>query len=141
MKQALLTAAFCTAAACAHQAGAGSNTLAADDPRLGAEASSICFGQTINGWRTVPGVDNALLLEQGVRNWHYVELSGPCSYRELRLTQRIALASRPAGGCIRSGDRITLLDTNDFDRTCVVRKIYEWNEGAAAEAGKETGES
>lgn len=111
------------------------------DPRLGKEVNSICFQRNINGWRAVKGEDDVVLLERGVNNWYRVELNGGCDERLFRFAIAIGIESRPGGGCVSRGDVIIVEDGPGFDRRCVVRRMYEWDEDAAAEdSGTEEGE-
>jgi len=109
------------------------------DPRIGAEVNRICFPRNINGWKSVKGEDNVVLLEEGVNDWYYVKVSGPCPERVFRFAHVIALDSRPAGGCIRRGDVIIVEDTGNFARRCHIKRIYEWDDKAPAPG--EEGES
>lgn len=107
------------------------------DQRLGEEVSRICFPRNINGWKTIKGEDNVLLLEEGVNDWYRVELLGACRYSDLRFTQTIALESRPSGGCVTRGDVITLIDRSSFNRRCTITQINEWDDKAPAPSDEE----
>ncbi len=120
-------------AGCAAGSGAasGTETGGRGDPRMGAQAGRICFSRNISNWRTIDGEGDALLLQEGVRDWRRVELVGAgCGYPELRFVQRIALETRPAGGCVATGDVITLLDPTGVNRRCTITRINEWDETA-----------
>lgn len=125
-------------AACIAPVAALADDAAKPDPRRGEEVGQICFARSIDGFRTVKGVDDAVLLERGVNDWYYVELIGMCSERQLRFAQSVAIVSRPSGGCVTSGDRLVFSDSAFFsDRPiernhCTIRRIYKWNEDAAA---------
>ena len=106
---------------------------AGPDPRIGKEVNSICFQSTINGWRAVKGEDDVVLLERGVNNWYRVELLGACDYRLFRSAISIGIDSRPGGGCVTRGDRIIVEDGPGFNRSCVITRMYEWDEDAKAE--------
>ena len=102
------------------------------DPRLGEDVNRICFPRNIRDWRTVKEEDNVVLLERGLNDWYRVQVIGPCNYRALRLTQTIALESRPSGACVSAGDTITLLDNTGFERRCAITQINKWDEDAEA---------
>ncbi|MEZ5892880.1 MAG: DUF6491 family protein [Parvularculaceae bacterium] len=103
------------------------------DPRIGEEARQICFQSTISGWRSVKGVDNAVLLERGVNDWYYVELTGACRESLFRSAITIGIDSRPGGGCVSKGDTIIVRDSPGFTQRCFIKKIYKWDEHAAPE--------
>lgn len=107
------------------------------DLRLGEEVDRICFPRNINGWKTVKKEDNVLLLEEGVNDWYRVELLGACRYRDLRFTHKIALETRPSGGCVTRGDVITLIDNSGFNRRCTITQINEWDDDAPAPSDEE----
>ena len=138
-----LAAAACLAACVAMNGGAKAgeeNSEDGVDRRLGAEVSRICFPRNINNWKEVKGEDNVLLLEQGVNDWYRVELAGACRYSDIRFTQKIALETRPAGGCVTRGDVITLIDGAGFNHRCPITGINQWDENASA-PGEEEGEA
>lgn len=116
------------------------------DPRLGEEVNQICFARSIDGWRTLKGVDDVVLLERGVNDWYYVELIGMCSESQLRFAQSVAIVSRPAGGCVTTGDTLVFSDSafsNDrpIERNrCTIRRIYKWDEKAPAPEPAKPGE-
>jgi hypothetical protein len=103
------------------------------DPRIGEEVNSICFASTINGWRSIKGEDDAVLLERGVNDWYKVSLSGACDERLFRSAIAIGLESRPGGGCVSRGDVIIVEDTPGFTRRCMITRMYKWDEEAAKE--------
>ena len=107
------------------------------DPRIGEEVRSICFGRNINGWKSLKGVDGVVLLEKGVNDWYYVEVSGGCRARTFNFATAIGIESRPAGGCVTQGDVIIVRDTANFNRRCFIKKIYEWDGDAQAPADDE----
>jgi len=107
------------------------------DKRLGPEVSSICFGRSINGWKTVDKEDDVVLLEKGVNRWYRVELRGACDYRTLRFALTIGIESRPAGGCVREGDIILVEDSSGFARRCFISRINEWDDDAPAPGEEE----
>lgn len=111
----------------------------AADPRLGEEVNSICFASTINGWRSIKGEDDAVLLERGVNDWYRVNLSGACDERLFRSAIAIGLESSPSGGCVSRGDVIIVEDTPGFTRRCMITRMYKWDEKAEDE--KAEGES
>jgi hypothetical protein len=98
------------------------------NPRIGAQVDKICFASNINGWKEIDGIDDAVLLETGVKNWNYVQLNGGCEARLFRMAEAIGIENRPAGGCLRQGDVIVVNDAGRFARRCFIRKIYEWND-------------
>ena len=116
------------------------------DPRIGEEVNQICFARSINGFRTIDGVDNAVLLEKGVRDVYRVALSGLCNERRLSFAQSVAIVSRPSGGCLTRGDTLVFSDSAFFEdrpierARCIVTGINAWNDKAgeaeAAPAGK-----
>ena len=110
------------------------------DYRIGEEVDRICFGRTINGWRTVDRRDDIILLKQSVNNWYYVELLGACPYSALRSALHIGIDSRSGGGCIRRGDTIIVEDSG-FPRRCAVQRIYEWDDDAPEPGDEEAEES
>lgn len=121
------------------------------DPRIGEAAQSICFARQINGFQTIDGADNAVLLNSGVRELHYVTLAGLCTSHELRFAQAVAIDQRPGGGCVTRGDRLIFSDSVFFDdkpgrvSRCVITGIYRWNPDAKAPTqgaakGEETNE-
>ena len=112
-----------------HESGDASTV----DPRLGEETNRICFASTINGWRSVKGEDDVVLLERGVNDWYRVELSGGCDEHLLRSAMAIGIDSRPGGGCVTRGDRIIVEDSPSFTRRCMITRIYKWDEDAVAE--------
>ncbi len=107
------------------------------DPRIGAKVDRICFPRNINGWKSVKGEDNVVLLEKGVNDWYRVEVSGACPERVFRFAQVIGLDSRPGGGCLRRGDVIIVEDSGGFSQRCHIRRIYEWDENAPAPSEEE----
>ncbi len=111
---------------------------AAADPRLGPEVDSICFGRSINGWKTVEGHGDAVLLEKGVNDWFLVEVSGNCRAQDFKFAQTIGIETRPAGGCVRRGDYILVETVGRTASRCFIQRIYEWNDDLPeAEAGEE----
>ncbi|WP_425408042.1 DUF6491 family protein [Hyphococcus sp.] len=107
--------------------------MAEPDPRIGEEVSSICFQNSINGWRAIEGEDDVVLLERGVNNWYRVELAGACDSRLFRSALSIGIDSSPAGSCVRRGDVIIVEDTPGFSRRCTITEINEWDEDALVE--------
>ncbi len=109
------------------------------DPRQGEQVDSICFGRNINNFETIDGVDDAILLEKSVNRWYKAELVGACSYRQLKWALSVAIDQRPAGGCVRPGDRLIFSSSafGDFSfqntTRCVITEIYEWDPDATAE--------
>ena len=107
------------------------------DPALREEVDSICFASTINGWRSVKGEDDTVLLERGVNDWYKVKLSGGCNESLFRSALTIGIDSRPGGGCVSRGDVIVVKDTPGFTRRCMITRMYKWDEKAAkAESNK-----
>lgn len=104
----------------------------AADPRIGEEVNRICFRPNINGWRTVGGLDDVILLQQGVNDWYYVELLGPCPNRVLRSAIQIGIESLPGPSCITRGDVIIVRDTPGLERRCNVQRMYKWDDDAVA---------
>ena len=109
---------------------ASAETAADSDPRIGEEVDKICFRSTINSWRTVDDLDDAVLLQRGVNDWYYVELIGGCSNRILRSALSIGIGGRPSGACVTSGDIIIVRDNPAATRRCAVRRIYRWDDDA-----------
>lgn len=122
-------------------AGDKPETQSGPDPRIGEEVDSICFQRNINGWRAVKGEDDVVLLERGVNDWYRVELLGACDERLFRFAQKIAIESRPAGGCLRRYDYIIVEDTPGFNRRCSITRMYKWDEDAVAPDETETNET
>lgn len=106
---------------------------AAPDPRIGEKVDRICFGSSINGWKSIKGQDNVVLLEKGVNDWYYTELSGACRSSTLRSALSIGIDSRPAGGCVTRGDAIIVNDGPGFTQRCFITGIYKWDKDAKAE--------
>ncbi|WDI30483.1 DUF6491 family protein [Hyphococcus flavus] len=129
-----------TAASLAGEKGKGAETDG-PDYRIGEKVNRICFQRGINGWKTVKGVDNAVLLERGVNNWYYVELLGACRENTFRSALAIGIDSRPGGGCVTRGDTIIVEDGPGFNRRCSITGIYEWNEDAVAEEAEDDEET
>lgn len=102
------------------------------DPRIGKQVNRICFPRNINGWKTVKGEDNVVLLEEGVNDWYYVKVSGGCDERLFRFAHVIGIDSGRGGGCLRRGDSIIVEDTGSFSRRCYIKRIYEWDDKAPA---------
>lgn len=106
----------------------------AADPRRGEEVDRICFAQNINGWRSVKGEDDVVLLERGVNDWYRVELNGGCRESIFRSAITIGIDSRPAGAsCVSRGDVIVVKDSPGFTRRCMISRMYKWDEDAAEE--------
>ena len=103
------------------------------DPRIGKQVDRICFQRNINGWRSVKGEDDVVLLERGVNNWFRVELLGGCDERVFRFAHAIGIDGMPGGGCVTRGDRILVEDGPGFRRSCVITRIYEWDDDAVAD--------
>lgn len=102
------------------------------DPRIGEEVHEICFVRNINGWKALKGVDNVVLLDRNVNDWHYVELQGYCPSRIFRQAEFIGIESRPSGGCLTRGDVIIVRDVGHFTNRCFVAKISKWDDRARA---------
>ena len=74
---------FAAVSALALSACATQQTAQADagpakaDPRLGPEVDRICFQRSINGWSTIDGDDDAIVLRRSVRDDYRVEVTGP----------------------------------------------------------------
>lgn len=113
-------------------AAAEAGAEARADPRLGPEIDRICFQRNINGWRELKGVDNVVLLETGVNDWHRVELAGACRASLFRFAQTIGIESRPGGGCVTRGDVILVGQTGGFVHRCIITKINKWDIKAPA---------
>lgn len=133
-----------TAGVCAGALIAGASAYAGEepetqtpDPRIGEEVGSICFARTINGWKALKGVDDVVLLEKGVNDWFYVELQGYCPSRIFRSAERIAIESKPSGGCVSRGDVIIVRDFGGFTNRCYITTIREWDEKAQPEENGE----
>ncbi len=118
------------------------NAAAAEpDPRLGAEASSICFPRSINGWSTIDGDDDAIILTRGVNDRYRVEYSGACSSSDFRFAQKIGIGNRPGGGCLTRGDFLLVEGPGDFVNRCFITKINEWDEDATDDASEDEPET
>ena len=102
------------------------------DRRIGEQVDRICFPRNINGWRSVKGEDNVVLLKKSANRWFRVEVSGACPERVFRFAQTIGIDSRPAGGCVRRGDIILVKDTGNFTRRCFIQRINKWDHKAPA---------
>ena len=129
----IATVAALAAAACAtpasEQSGQAKPSIY-DDPRLGPEVSRICFQRNINGWRTIDGDDDGIILERGVRDDYRVEYTGGCSSSDFRFAQTIGIAGQPAGGCLTKGDRLLVEGAGNFVNRCLITQINEWNDDA-----------
>jgi len=106
----------------------------APDPRIGEQVRSICFHDSISGWKSVKGEDNVVLLERNVRDWYRVELSGGCDESLFRHAYKIGIDSRPGGSCVTPGDVIIVEDSPGFPRRCFINKIYKWDDKALDDA-------
>jgi hypothetical protein len=109
------------------------------DPRVGAEVNRICFARNINDWREIKGEDRAVLLRASTRRWYKVELAGACFARDFAMATRIALDTRPAGGCVGPGDAIVIDHPGALANRCMITRIFEWNPRATAPETEETG--
>ena len=98
----------------------------------GEEVRSICFTRSIDGFRTIEGEDDVVLLERAINDWYYVELIGPCSYNRLKFAQAIGIRTFPGSGCLSRGDELIFSDSvfgadSELDLTrCRVNGIYKW---------------
>jgi hypothetical protein len=98
----------------------------------GEEVRSICFTSSIDGFRTLEGEDDVVLIERAVNNWYYVELMGGCSYNRLKFAQAVGIDTSPGSGCLSRGDQLIFSDSvfapqQELDLTrCRVSAIYEW---------------
>jgi hypothetical protein len=100
---------------------------ATPDPRQGKEVRQICFNQQIRNWRE--NDRRSIIVEKGVSEEYKLDLVGTCQPGDAFL--RIGLVSRVgAGTCLSSGDR--LVTDADYDGSCSIRRIYEWNKDAGA---------
>ena len=126
------TTAFLAACATATDRGASDDAAAEakPDPRIGPEADSICFARNIDGWRTIDGDDDAILLDEGVNDYYRVEFTGACRASDFRFANTIGIESRPAGGCVRKGDILLVEGAGDFVNRCFITRINEWDEDA-----------
>ena len=111
------------------------------DPRIGEETRQICFARTINGWKPLKGVDDVVLLQKGVNDWYYVELTGYCPSRIFQTAEAIGIESKPTGGCLSKGDVIIVKDTGGFPSRCFVTKISTWDDKAKAPEAEEESDS
>ncbi len=108
------------------------------DPRLGADVDKICFSRDIDGFRTIDGEDDVVLLERSVNDWYKVTLTGACTHNRLRFAQSIAIDDRPRGGCVRRGDALVFSDSafGDFSfpnaTRCIIVEIQRWDPKASA---------
>ncbi len=122
-------AAMCSLAFAA--AGEGQAQQVSPNPQIGEEVDRICFVSNINGWRSVKGEDDVVLLQRSVNDWYRVELTGGCRESILRSAIDIGIDTRPGGGCITRGDVIIVKDTPGFARRCMISHMYKWDEKAA----------
>lgn len=107
------------------------NGTSGSDPRIGAEASKICFPGSISGWRTIQGDDDAIILTKNVNENFRVAYSGPCQGSDFRFATAIGLENRPGGGCLSKGDFLLVRGPGDYVNRCFITQINEWNEGGA----------
>lgn len=125
-------------AACATSEDRQAKVDPADDPRVGAEESSICFPRTINGfseWNDGQGV----VLNKGVSDRYLVTFIGPCFAADNAMAVGLNTGFS-GGGCLRRGDALYFSDsitgrpgTNVFQSgTCRIDKIYAFNRDAKA---------
>lgn len=132
---AALTASACaTPAAEQSRADGDPATLAKADPRLGPEVDRICFQRSINGWSTIDGDNDAIVLRRSVRDDYRVEYTGACRGSDFRFAETIGIVGRPAGGCLTRGDRLLVEGPGDFVNRCLITQINEWNEDATENA-------
>lgn len=134
----LLAAGTAVLAACATapqgEASADGAAVAAKlDPRIGAEVNSICFPRNINGWKTIDGDDDAIILTEGVNDDYRVEFTGACSQSDFNFAQTIGIENRPGGGCLGRGDILLVEGPGDFVNRCFITQINEWDEDAVEE--------
>ena len=142
MKRSILTAIGLFACAAALMATASAGDSDHDDPRIGERVDRICFAGSINGFSVPDDYDKVVLLNKGVNNWYFVELSGACTTSRLRFAQAVGIDTFGGGGCLSRGDRLIFSDTpfkprpHDLTR-CLVGHIYEWDEDAVEEEESE----
>lgn len=101
-------------------------TAETPDPRQGEEVSQVCFNSQIRNWRELDR--DSVLIERSVRDVYRLELLGTC--QPSNAFTSIGLISRGASSCLSRGD--TLVTDDEFDGSCTIRRIYKWNEAAAA---------
>lgn len=100
--------------------------------RQGAEVDRICFTRQIDGWRNLGR--NAILVEKGVNEWFKLDLTGPCE-PDLAF-ERIALRTRPPGGCLSKGDAVATFTTPTYG-VCYITRMYSWDASTPVEASRQ----
>ncbi|MBI1340934.1 hypothetical protein GC169_12105 [bacterium] len=104
------------------------------DPRQGEEVRQICFTSMIRNWRELD--DDSILVERGVKDVYKLELLGTCQPDDAFLS--VGLVQRGGSSCLQRGDNV--VTDSRFDGSCVIRRIYKWNDEATpADAGADAG--
>jgi len=102
------------------------------DPRQGEQVSQICFSSQIRNWRE--NGRSSVIVERGLRDEYKLELAGTCDPRDAFMS--IGFVSRVGGGsCLSTGDRL-VTDARYNDGSCLISRIYKWNEDAGKEAAE-----
>lgn len=91
------------------------------DPRQGKEVKQLCFNQQIDSWRE--NGRSSVIVRRGVKEEFKLDLSGLCDPD--RAFVRVGLVTR-GSPCLSGGDQ--LLTDSSFSGTCIINKIYEWDE-------------
>ena len=74
-----------------------------------------------------------VLLEFGINDWYYAELSGPCSYGQLRSAFQIGVDSF-SKRCVSRGDKLIFIDHGrDMPIRCLVTALHAWDPDATAD--------
>jgi hypothetical protein len=96
------------------------------DPRQGEEVNRVCFKSQVKSWSkndnrsviiSIAGANTSMAKREDYK----LELAGPCQPEDAFID--IGLRSTPGGGCIEP--RVT-----EVLGSCVVKKIYKWDEAA-----------
>jgi len=103
------------------------------DPRQGEQVSQICFTSQIRNWRELDR--RSVIVERGLKDEYKLELAGTCEPQDAFTS--IGFVSRVGGGsCLSTGDRL-VTDARYNDGSCLISRIYKWNEDAGKPEAEE----
>lgn len=91
----------------------------------------VCFTSQINNWRSLD--DHAILIEKGVNEWYKLDLTGPCE-PDLAF-QRIAVHTKPPGGCLSKGDAVATFTTPTYG-VCRITAMHRWDAAAPVDTSR-----
>ncbi|MEM8935905.1 MAG: DUF6491 family protein [Pseudomonadota bacterium] len=111
------------------------------DPRLGEKVDRICFASNVDNWRST-GENNEVLLEEGINDWYFVELSGLCRKFDIRSAEFLVIDTFGSSSCVTRGDSLIFKDFGGHrGNRCVITSIYEWDEDAEEVADEDETET